>query len=42
MTHEGQQYVEPLSYATLPPEAVKKVEVLLRSVTYGDKKLMEK
>jgi len=41
VTHEGQQYAEPLSYASLPPEAVKKVEVLLNTVTYGDKKVLD-
>jgi phosphate transport system substrate-binding protein len=41
MTHEGQQYAEPLSYATLTPEAVKKAEVLLKSITYGDKKVLD-
>jgi hypothetical protein len=41
MTHEGQQYTEPLSYASLPPEAVKKVESILKSITYGDKPVLE-
>ncbi len=41
MTHEGQQYVEPLEYATLPPEAVKKVEAILKTVNFGGKTLIE-
>ena len=41
VTHEGQQYAEPLSYAALPPEAVKRVEAILNTVTYGDKKVLE-
>lgn len=41
MTHDAQQYNEQLSYATLPPEAVKKVEVILKSVTYDGKKILE-
>lgn len=41
MIHDGQQYAEPLSYATLAPEAVKKAENVLKSVTFGEKKLIE-
>jgi phosphate transport system substrate-binding protein len=41
MTHEGQQYVEPLEYAALPPEAVKKVEAILSTLNFGGKKLLE-
>lgn len=41
MVHEGQQYAEPLSYGTLTPEAVKKSEVILKSVMFGDKKVLE-
>lgn len=41
MTHNGQQYAEPLEYAALPPEAIKKVEALLKSVNYGGKNLSE-
>jgi phosphate transport system substrate-binding protein len=41
MVHEGQQYVEPLSYATLSSEAVKKAEAILKSVTYDGKPLMK-
>jgi phosphate transport system substrate-binding protein len=41
ITHEGQQYVEPLEYASLPPEAVEKVEVILKTVNYSGKTLLE-
>jgi phosphate transport system substrate-binding protein len=41
VTHEGQQYNEPLSYAQLPPEAVKRVEALLNTITYGDQKVLD-
>lgn len=41
MIHEGQQYAEPLSYANLPPEAVKKSEAILKSVSFGDKKILD-
>jgi phosphate transport system substrate-binding protein len=41
MTHEGQKYVEPLEYASLPPEAVKKVETILKTVNFGGKLLLE-
>lgn len=37
MTHDGQQYAEPLSYATLPAEAVKKVDNILKSLTFNGK-----
>jgi phosphate transport system substrate-binding protein len=37
MVHEGQQYVEPLSYATLSAEAVKKADAILKSITYDGK-----
>ena len=39
--HEGQQYTEPLSYASLSREAVKKAELILKSVTYNGKPLMQ-
>jgi phosphate transport system substrate-binding protein len=42
MVHEGQQYNEPLMYATLPKDAVTKCEAILKSITFGDKKLLEK
>jgi phosphate transport system substrate-binding protein len=35
MIHDGQQYAEPLSYATLPPAAVTKAEAVLKSVTFS-------
>jgi phosphate transport system substrate-binding protein len=41
MTHDGQQYTESLSYASLPPEAIKRVESILKSVTYGGKPVLE-
>ena len=41
MVHEGQQYAEPLSYATLSSEAVKKSETILKSVTYDGKPVMK-
>ena len=41
MTHDGQQYAEPLSYASLPPEAVKRVESILKSITYDGKPVLE-
>ncbi len=41
ITHEGQQYVEPLEYASLPVEAIKKVESILKTVNYNGKPLLE-
>jgi phosphate transport system substrate-binding protein len=35
VTHDGQQYAEPLSYAKLPKAVVDRAEVILRAVTYG-------
>jgi phosphate transport system substrate-binding protein len=35
MIHDGQEFAEPLHYAPLPKEAVRKAEVILTSVTYG-------
>mgnify|MGYP001773096812 CR=1 FL=1 len=37
MTHDGQNYTEPLDYAKLPPEAVKKAEAIIKSITYNGK-----
>jgi len=34
MIHQGQKYVEPMHYAPLPEEAVKKAERIVKSVTY--------
>lgn len=41
MTHEGQQYNEALSYSVLSPEAMKKVEAGLKSVTYDGKPILK-
>jgi phosphate transport system substrate-binding protein len=41
MTHGGQQYAEPLEYAALPTEAVKKAEAILKGVNFGGKPLLE-
>ena len=41
MTHEGQKYGEPLNYAPLPEAAVKKAEVLIRSITFDGKPLLK-
>ncbi len=35
MVHDGQQYAQPLAYATLPKAVVDKAEVILKSVTYN-------
>jgi phosphate transport system substrate-binding protein len=37
MTHEGQSLAEPLHYAPLPEEAVKKAEAVLETTVYGGK-----
>jgi len=37
MTHEGQTYTEPLHYAPLPTQAVKKAEKIIHSITYDGK-----
>jgi phosphate transport system substrate-binding protein len=34
MTHEGQEYCEPLNYASLPKDAVDRVEAIITSITY--------
>ncbi len=41
MTHEGQSLAEPLQYAPLPADAVKKAENILKSVVYGGAKLIK-
>ena len=41
MTHDGQKLVEPLNYAPLPAEAVKKVEVLMKTITYNGKPVLK-
>lgn len=40
MTHQGQKYIEPMEYASLSPKAVKKVEALIKSITYQGKPVM--
>ncbi len=40
MTHDGQKYAEPLSYAVLPAPVVKKAEDILRSITFGGEPLL--
>ena len=35
ITHEGQRYAAPLYYAPLPPEAIRKAEKNIRSITYN-------
>lgn len=40
MTHQGQKYVEPLEYASLSQQAVKKTEALIKSITYQGKPVM--
>ncbi|CUS96813.1 phosphate ABC transporter substrate-binding protein, PhoT family (TC 3.A.1.7.1) [Candidatus Kryptobacter tengchongensis] len=37
MIHEGQAHTEPLDYAKLPPEVVKKAEALIKTITYNGK-----
>jgi len=41
MTHEGQKYADPLHYASLPPEAVKKAEKIIRSITYNGNRIQK-
>jgi phosphate transport system substrate-binding protein len=41
VTHEGQQYAKPLEYAPLPDAAVKKVETILKSVTYNGSPILK-
>ena len=40
MTHEGQQYAEPLHYAPLPDEAVRKAENIITSITYNGRTIL--
>jgi phosphate transport system substrate-binding protein len=37
MLHDGQQYTQPLNYAPLPADVVKRAEDILKSVKFGDK-----
>jgi phosphate transport system substrate-binding protein len=41
MTHQGQQYAEPLEYAPLSKAAVGKAEKLIKSITYDGKPIMK-
>jgi phosphate transport system substrate-binding protein len=41
MTHEGQKYAEPMSYAPLTKKAVQKAESLIKSVTFNGKAIMK-
>ncbi len=41
VTHDGQALAEPLHYAPLPEEAVKKAEAVIRSAVYGGKPIHE-
>jgi phosphate transport system substrate-binding protein len=41
MTHEGQQYTEPLHYAPLPTEAVRKAEKIIGSITYNGREILQ-
>ncbi len=40
MTHDGQKYAEPLSYAVLPVPVVAKAESILKSITFDGKPLL--
>ncbi len=40
MTHEGQAYAEALDYSKLPKDALAKAEVQLKSLTFGNEKLL--
>ena len=41
MTHEGQQYCEPLNYAPLPKAAVKVADKIIKSVTFNGKPIIK-
>ena len=41
MTHDGQKYAEPLSFAKLPTAVVSKAEAIIRSITYKGSSLMK-
>ncbi len=41
MTHEGQQYAEPLHYAPLPDEAARKAEKIIKSITYDGRPILQ-
>ena len=40
MVHDGQQYTQPLNYAPLPTDVVKKAEDILKAVKFGDKPVL--
>lgn len=40
MTHEGQQYCEPLEYAKLPTKAIPVVNNILKSITYDNQPIL--
>jgi phosphate transport system substrate-binding protein len=39
--HDGQAFNEPLNYAKVPTPAVAQAEILLKSVTYDGKQIMQ-
>ena len=41
MTHDGQKYAEPLSYATLPANVVTKAESIIKSIIFDGKPLLK-
>jgi phosphate transport system substrate-binding protein len=41
MTHDGQRYCRPLEYAPLPPDVVRKAEVLIESITYEGRRVRQ-
>jgi len=41
MTHEGQEYTEPLDYAPLPAEASGKAERIIKSITYNGSQVLK-
>ncbi len=41
VTHEAQKYTEPLHYGPLPEEAVRRGEVIIKSVTYNGKRVLQ-
>jgi phosphate transport system substrate-binding protein len=41
VTHEGQEFAEPLHYAPLPEEAVRKAEAVMKSATYGGRPVLD-
>ena len=39
MIHDGQQYTQPLNYAPLPTDVVKRAEDILKTVKFGEKQV---